>query len=110
MIALSDLVLIHDTVRLVKPKFAVEVLFALADGPLRYADLVRIITTMSHEMVYPSTVTDSLRKLQNNGLLQHTAGDHDEATYRLTPMGTDLVTLLNQVHAWGEAHRDKLDQ
>jgi DNA-binding HxlR family transcriptional regulator len=110
VIALSELFLIHDTICLVTPKFAVEVLFALADGPLRYADLFRTITGASHEVVYPSTVIDSLRKLQDNGLLLHTTGDHDDATYRLTPMGRDLVTLLSQVGAWGEAHRDKLDR
>jgi len=106
---LSELFLIHDTIDLVKPKFAVEALFALADEPLRYADLLRCITNTTQEIVHPSTVIDSLRKLQDSGLLQHSVDDRGHATYRLTPMGRDLVPLLGQVHAWGQAHRDILD-
>jgi DNA-binding HxlR family transcriptional regulator len=105
---LSDLIFVHDTIRLIQPKFSIEALVALADGPLRYSPLVRIITVTSGETVHPSTLIDSLRKLQDNGLLEHPAAD--AATYRLTNKGHDLVTLLRQVKAWGEAHNDSLDR
>lgn len=108
VIALSELFLIHDTIRLVLPKFSIEALIALAEGPLRYTALVRIITVTSGETVHPSTLIDSVRKLQDNGLLQHPT--EEDATYRLTSKGHDLVTLLRQVKAWGEAHDDTLDR
>jgi DNA-binding HxlR family transcriptional regulator len=106
---LSQLFLIHETISLIQPKFSIEALTALADGPLRYSALVRIVTVTSGETVHPSTLIDSLRKLQDNGLLEHPTTDGDTAVYRLTPKGRDLVSLLGQVHAWGEAHNDTLD-
>jgi DNA-binding HxlR family transcriptional regulator len=108
VIALSDLFQIHDTLDLVQPKFSVEVLFALADGPLRYSDLVRIITVSSGGTVHPSTLSDSLGKLKDNDLLRHPTPR--EATYRLTEKGHDLVALLRQVQAWGDAHGNTLDR
>jgi len=106
---LSKYFLIHQTIGLVLPKFSIEALTALADGPLRYSALVFIVTVDSNEAVHPSTLIDSLRKLQDNGLLEHPTTDGDTAVYRLTPKGRDLVGLLRQVEAWGEAHNDSLD-
>ncbi len=103
---MSKYFLIHQTIGLVLPKFSIEALTALADGPLRYSALVLIVTVTSGETVHPSTLIDSLRKLQDNGLLEHHG---DTAVYRLTPKGRDLVGLLRQVEAWGEAHNDSLD-
>ncbi len=106
---MSNSSLIHLTVSLIQPKFSIEALTALADGPLRYSALVRIVTVTSGETVHPSTLIDSLRKLQDNGILEHPTTDGDTAVYRLTPKGRDLVGLLRQVRAWGEAHNDSLD-
>jgi DNA-binding HxlR family transcriptional regulator len=103
VIALSEQSPIHDTLRLVSSRFSIETLFALADERLRYKDLMPAITLAAREPVHPSTVSDTLRKLQDTGLLVHPA--HDEATYRLTPKGRDLVGLLRQVKAWGDAHQ-----
>ena len=105
---MSQPFLIRQTIGLVQPKFAVEALTALADGPLRYSALQRVITVTSGETVHPSTLIDSLRRLRDNGLLEHPT-DGDTAVYRLTSKGRDLVDLLRQVQSWGEAHHDSLD-
>jgi DNA-binding HxlR family transcriptional regulator len=106
---LSKYFFVHQTIGLVLPKFSIEALSALADGPLRYSALVLIATVDSNETVHPSTLIDSLRKLEDNGLLEHPTTDGDTAVYCLTPKGRDLVGLLRQVEAWGETHNDSLD-
>ncbi len=102
--------LINSVLRLVQPKLSVETITALAECPRRYSDLVRIITMATGETVHPRTLIETLRRLQDNGLLEHPTCDDDPAVYRLTRNGHDLVTLLGHVQAWGEAHTDSLDR
>ena len=65
-------------------------------------------TVSSGGTVHPSTLSDSLGKLKDNDLLRHPTPR--EATYRLTEKGHDLVALLRQVQAWGDAHGNTLDR
>jgi DNA-binding HxlR family transcriptional regulator len=106
---LSNLTLIHSVLRLVQPKLSVEAVTALDEGPQRYTDLVRIITVATGETVHPRTLIETLRKLQDNGLLDHPIADDDGAAYRLTRTGHELVELLHKIERWGEEHNDSLD-
>lgn len=106
---MSNLVQIHRVLRLVQPKLTVEAVTALAEGPQRYTDLVRIITVTTGETVHPRTLIDTLRKLKDAAIINHSAMDADGAVYRLTPKGHELVELLSKIERWGQDHSDSLD-
>lgn len=106
---MSNLFQIHRVLRLVQPKLTVEVVTALAQGPQRYTDLVRIITVTTGETVHPRTLVDTLRKLQDHAIIDHSTVDADSAVYRLTPKGRELVELLNKIELWGQDHSDSLE-
>jgi DNA-binding HxlR family transcriptional regulator len=108
---LSNLILIHRILRLVQPKLTVEAVTALAESPQRYTDLVRIITVVTDETVHPRTLIDTLRKLQDNGIVDHnTVDDDDGPVYRLTRNGHELVRLLSNIERWGQDYTDSLDE
>ncbi len=107
---MSNLVLIHRVLRLVQPKLTVEAVTALADSPQRYSDLVRIITVVTDETVHPRTLIDTLRKLQENGIVDHNTVHDDGAVYRLTRTGHELVRLLSDIERWGEDNTDSFDE
>jgi DNA-binding HxlR family transcriptional regulator len=106
---LSNLVQIHRVLRLVQPKLTVEVVTALAEGSQRYTDLVRIITVATSETVHPRTLVETLRKLQEHAIIDHSAIASDGAVYRLTSKGRELVALLNRIERWGQDHSDSFE-
>ncbi len=106
---MSNLILIHRVLRLVHPKLTVEAVTAVAEGPQRYTDLVRIITVATGETVHPRTLIDTLRKLQDAAIIDHSTVDAEGAVYRLTPKGHELVELLSKIERWGQDHSDSFD-
>ena len=106
---MSNLVQIHRVLRLVQPKLTVEVVTALAEGPQRYTDLVRIITVATGETVHPRTLIETLRKLQEHTIIDHSTIGSDGAVYRLTSKGWELVALLNKIELWGQDHSDSFE-
>ena len=106
---LSDRIMIHRVLRLVQPKLTVEAVTALAEGPQRYTDLVRIITVATGETVHPRTLIETLRKLQDQAIIEHATADDDGAVYRLTLKGHQLVELLNKIERWGQDHSDSFE-
>ena len=106
---MSDRVMIHRVLRLVQPKLTVEAVTALAEAPQRYTDLVRIITVATGETVHPRTLIETLRKLQDHAIIDHSTMDADGAVYRLTPKGRELVDLLKKIERWGQDHSDSFE-
>lgn len=80
---------------------------ALADGPLRYSELRRIIAGVSQKML-----TQSLRTLEREGLLERTVTPSVpvRVDYELTPLGRTLVPVLEAVERWAESHIDEIDR
>ncbi len=106
---MSDNVMIRRVLRLVQPKFTVEAVTVLAEGPQRYTDLVRIITMATGETVHPRTLVEALRSLQDHAIIEHPTGDDDGAVYRLTAKGHQLVELLNKIERWGQDNSDSFE-
>ena len=94
-----------DVIRL---KWSVEILVALGEGPQRYTDLQVTITVTSGQPVYNRTLTDSLRLLEANGLVEHSPAHVDASAYQLTEAGRELRELLDDLRGWGERHRTDL--
>ncbi|QDY80039.1 winged helix-turn-helix transcriptional regulator [Streptomyces qinzhouensis] len=81
------------------------VLTALADGPLRYSDVNRVIAGVSQKML-----TRTLRALERDGLLTRTvtASVPVRVDYRLTPLGRSLLPVMAAVKAWAEDHIEEV--
>jgi DNA-binding HxlR family transcriptional regulator len=60
--------------------------------------------------VHPRTLIDTLRKLQDNGIVDHNTVDDDGPVYRLTRKGHELVALLRNIERWGEDNTDSFDE
>jgi DNA-binding HxlR family transcriptional regulator len=82
-------------------KWKTVILSYLKQGPLRYADIRRLIPRLSDKML-----TERLRDLTGRGLVmkkRHWAGQSREV-YMLTPTGRSLETALGELYRWGEKH------
>jgi DNA-binding HxlR family transcriptional regulator len=78
---------------------------ALADGPLRYRDLNRIIAGVSQKML-----TQTLRALERDGLVTRTVTPSVpvRVDYRLTPLGRSLLPVMASIKAWAESHIEEV--
>ena len=74
---------------------------ALRDRTCRFAELQRRI-----EGITPRMLTQTLRLLERDGLVHREvfAVVPPRVEYSLTPLGGDLVALLNAILGWSEAH------
>ncbi|MBF6204995.1 MULTISPECIES: helix-turn-helix domain-containing protein [Nocardia] len=89
----------------ISDKWVSLVLAALADGPLRYAELNRTIAGVS-----PKMLTQTLRVLERDGLVERriTAEVPVRVDYELTALGHSLQPVMSAVKAWAEARMDEV--
>ncbi|MEU2778349.1 helix-turn-helix domain-containing protein [Streptomyces sp. NPDC007162] len=95
----------HQLLTRISDKWAVLVLGALVDGPLRYNELGRRI-----EGVSPKMLTQTLRSLERDGLVSRTVtlSVPVRVDYELTALGASLGVPLTAVREWAEAHMDEV--
>ncbi len=88
-------------------KWTVMVIGGLADGPMRFNALQRLITGVSHRML-----TLTLRGLERDGLVKRTpfATVPPRVDYELTPLGHSLRPALEQLAAWVGTHRAAVEE
>ncbi|TQS21798.1 helix-turn-helix domain-containing protein [Microbispora sp. KK1-11] len=81
-------------------------LTALARGPLRYSELARTIAGVSQKML-----TQTLRTMERDGLVSRTVTPAVpvRVDYRLTPLGEDLMPLLEAIKRWAEIHMEDVE-
>lgn len=86
-------------------KWTTLVICALADGPLRYAELARTIAGVSQKML-----TQTLRSLERDGLVSRavTPSVPVRVDYELTEIGRELLTVLDTVKTWSERHIERV--
>ncbi|MBV2154992.1 helix-turn-helix domain-containing protein [Kitasatospora sp. SUK 42] len=89
----------------ISDKWVSLVLNALADEPLRYRDLNRIIAGVSQKML-----TQTLRALERDGLLTRTVTPSVpvRVDYELTPLGRSLLPVMASIKAWAECHIEEV--
>jgi DNA-binding HxlR family transcriptional regulator len=96
----------RDALELIASKWALLILPALAQGPMRNAQLMRRIGGISQKML-----TQTLRDLERNGLVvredRRTLPLHVE--YRLSALGASLAQTLTVLDRWAERHFTRLD-
>jgi DNA-binding HxlR family transcriptional regulator len=90
---------------LIANRWTALVIYALADGTLRYSDLRRRIGGISQKML-----TQTLRKLGQEGLVERRAYPviPPKVEYSLSPLGRTLIEPLRAVCKWAEMHLPEL--
>jgi DNA-binding HxlR family transcriptional regulator len=96
----------RDALELIASKWAILILTALVEGPMRNGALLRKVGGVSQKML-----TQTLRDLECNGLVARrtlgTVPPHVE--YRLTLLGKSLSRALQGLDRWAERNFPRLD-
>jgi len=88
----------RTTLDLVANRWSVVVLHGLGQQPMRFGELQRRIGGIS-----PKSLTETLRRLEDNGLLERSAG-----RWELTGLGLSLLGPVRALASWAEEHTDAL--
>jgi len=88
----------RTTLALVGDAWSVVVIMALGERPRRYGELLERIGGVSKKML-----TQTLRKLESNGLVERRA-----PLYALTELGASLLGVVGALAGWAEEHTDAL--
>ncbi|WP_036555361.1 winged helix-turn-helix transcriptional regulator [Nocardioides insulae] len=91
----------HQLLATLSDKWVTLVISALADGPLRYNELGRVVVGAS-----PKMLTQTLRTLERDGMLSREVivAVPVIVSYELTDLGRDLLPLQRAIKAWAEHH------
>lgn len=97
----------HEVLAALSDKWVTLIVSALADGPLRHAELARVVAGATQKML-----TETLRKLERDGLLTravtHTVPPRVD--YELTDLGHDILPLQRAIKAWAESHIGRIHE
>ncbi|MEU4423414.1 helix-turn-helix domain-containing protein [Actinoplanes sp. NPDC024001] len=97
----------HELLATLSDKWLTLIVAALADGPLRYAELSRTVAGASQKML-----TQTLRKLERDGLVTRrvTPAVPVRTDYELTGLGHELLPLQRAIKDWAETHIEQVHQ
>ncbi len=88
------------TMGIIGGKWKTVILYYLIDGPLRYNELKKRMTTVTER-----TLSLQLKQLEEDGVIVrtvHTAKPPLKVDYALTDFGETLIPLLNAIVEWGD--------
>ena len=90
----------------VADRWTILIFIALADGELRFNELRRTLLTVSQKML-----TQTLRALEQDGFVEREVIATVPVTvyYRLTPLGENLLVVIEQLRSWAYAHAHQLN-
>jgi DNA-binding HxlR family transcriptional regulator len=88
-------------------KWSLQVVGALADGPLRFSDIRRQLAGISQRML-----TLTLRLLERDGLLTRTVYSTvpPSVEYELSPLGLTLTEPVRILADWARRHSNEIKQ
>jgi DNA-binding HxlR family transcriptional regulator len=88
-------------------KWAILIIYALAQGTKRYSQLQQMIKGVS-----PKMLIQNLRKLEACGLVRRVVYPvvPPQVDYSLTPLGETLLDPLAMLYVWAENHVHELNQ
>jgi DNA-binding HxlR family transcriptional regulator len=86
-------------VEIISDKWAALVLFGLSHQPRRHSELVDLIGGVSRKVL-----TQTLRRLQQYGLVERQAQAPRRVEYRLTDLGQTLVEPIEVLTSWARDH------
>ena len=95
----------YEVLRLLTGKWKPAILFHLREQTLRFGDLRRCLPAVSQKVL-----TAQLKELKADGVIARTL--HPEVPprveYALSPLGTALIPLLQQMHDFALSHAEQL--
>ena len=96
----------HQVLATLSDKWVTLIISALADGPLRYNELSRIVAGATQKML-----TQTLRRLERDGLVSRTVTPSVPARvdYDLTGLGRELLPLQRAIKSWAEEHIEQVE-
>jgi DNA-binding HxlR family transcriptional regulator len=90
-------------IEIISNKWAVLVLFGLSKEPHRHGELVELIGGVSRKML-----TQTLRRLQEFGLVERHAEKPRQVEYRLTDLGRTLIDPIEVLTTWARDHGEAI--
>jgi len=92
---------VQATVAVMRGKWKVSILWNLAFGPKRFAELTKRLARTSEKVL-----TAQLRQLERDGVVSRTvtADIPPKVSYSLSPAGLELVRLMHGLCEWGSEH------
>ncbi|WP_055587823.1 winged helix-turn-helix transcriptional regulator [Peterkaempfera griseoplana] len=88
---------------IISDKWAVLVLFGLSHQPRRHGHLVDLIGGISRKVL-----TQTLRRLQQYGLVERHAKAPREVEYSLTDLGRTLIEPIEVLTTWAREHGEAI--
>lgn len=87
----------HAAIELIGKRWSGAIIWALSDGPLRYAELKRAIPGLSDRLL-----SQRLRELETAGLMVRTVeeGQPVKVSYELTEKGSSLKPAIQALRQW----------
>ncbi len=95
----------HMLLTILSDKWVTLVVAALGERPRRHSELARTVAGATQKML-----TQTLRSLERDGLVERTvtADVPPHVSYRLTPLGEELLPLQRMIKIWAEEHVDQI--
>ena len=96
---------VRDVIDNIGGKWNTLMILALAEGPMRFSALRRLIPDISQRML-----TQTLRDLQRDGYIgrQVFPTQPPSVEYSLTPLGQSFLVLVEGLVDWSLAHHDAI--
>ncbi|GAA2212258.1 helix-turn-helix domain-containing protein [Nonomuraea monospora] len=91
------------TVEILADKWSVLVLFGLGQRPRRHGELAALIGGVSRKVL-----TQTLRRLQEYGLVERRAEAPRRVEYSLTDLGRTLIEPIEVLTAWARDHGEAI--
>ena len=91
---------------LISGKWAVRILLYLADGPIRFNELLRKMPKMTH-----ATLSVQLKSLEEYGLVKRVQYEAipPKVEYSLTDIGEKFHPVIAAIEAWGNEYIAQMD-
>jgi DNA-binding HxlR family transcriptional regulator len=87
------------TLQVLGGKWKTVILCYLKVGPLRYAELRKLIPSLSDKVL-----SQRLRELTEAGLIDRSRDGERSDVYALSPRGQSLGRILTELYAWGDSN------
>jgi len=89
----------HRAIELIGKRWTGAIVVALAEGPMRYADIGKAIPGLSDRLL-----SQRLRELEDEGLVERRveAATPVRVTYSLTEAGQELDPALRELKSWAK--------
>jgi DNA-binding HxlR family transcriptional regulator len=101
----KTLLSIKDALEALEGRWKILILFVLSNGPLRFKAISREVAGITDKVL-----SKELKSLEANLLITRTveASFPPTVTYAITEHGLSLGRVLDELHFWGLAHREKV--